>query len=148
MSGDIPYFPWHLYDVYREVAFIYYNDVLPLVQDQHVSYSGHIPHLSSQFLYPRDLYVEDSFLCVMSTLLAVSVTFQCFARHCFGMSAFLYYSIPVHVHFCLMDTELLQFPPLSIPHSRVTVGKLFVHAVVRYFCCRLYLCYKFCPLDL
>jgi hypothetical protein len=55
---------------------------------------------------------------------------------------------PVRVHFRLMHSELLQFPPLSITHSRVTVGKLFVHAVVKYFCCRLYLCYKFCPLDL
>ena len=74
--------------------------------------------------------------------------FQCLARHWFDMSAFLYESIPVNAHFRLMDFELLQFRRLSSSHSRVTVGKLLVHAVVKYFCCRLYLCYKFCLLDL
>jgi len=88
--------------------------------------------------YPR---VEVLFLCVMSTLCLQFLSYLVCVR--FSEGRFQW-----NVRSRLMDFELLQFRRPSSSHSRVTVGKLLVHAVVKYFCCRLYLCYEFCRLDL
>jgi len=108
----MPHFLRHLHDVCRDVAFTYCNDVLPLVHNQHVSSSGHIRHLSSlcTVLLPPGVipvainkYIISTWsvcwsfvtLRYVDIMLAVSVIFQCFAQHCFGMSAFLSQSIQV-----------------------------------------------------
>ena len=67
--------------------------------------------------YPRDFCVEVVSLRYVDIMLAVSVIFQCFAQHCCGMSAFLYLSFQVNVHFRLTDfvraaavPAIIQFP--------------------------------------